>query len=117
MADTVSHIDMPIEEYLRGVVGYQIADNALNSILFKRKIAAEAMASSLTEKQLDLVLLTFIYGVQLLPVHKIIRKTAMADGSTLKVAGRLQLLIRGSCGLWQKSYMRNGERTCRVKVK
>ena len=54
MADTVSHIDMPIEEYLRGVVGYQIADNALNSILFKRKIAAEAMASSLTEKQLDL---------------------------------------------------------------
>lgn len=54
MADTVSHIDTPIEEYLRGVVGYQIADNALNSILFKRKIAAEAMASSLTEKQLDL---------------------------------------------------------------
>lgn len=54
MADTVSHIDVPIEDYLRGVVGYQIANNALNSILFKRKIAAEAMASSLTEKQLDL---------------------------------------------------------------
>lgn len=54
MADTVSHIDMPIEEYLRGVVGYKIADNALNSILFKRKIAAGEMAISLTEKQLDL---------------------------------------------------------------
>lgn len=54
MADKVSHNDMPIEEYLRGVVGYQIANNALNSILFKRKIAAEAMASSLTQKQLDL---------------------------------------------------------------
>lgn len=54
MADAVSHIDMPIEEYLRGVVGYQIANNALNSILFKRKIAAGAMASTLTEKQLDL---------------------------------------------------------------
>lgn len=54
MADTVSHIDMPIEEYLRGVVSYQVADNALNSILFKRKIAAGEMASALTEKQLDL---------------------------------------------------------------
>ena len=59
MEDTVSHIDMPIEEYLRGVVGYQIADNALNSILFKRKIAAGAMASSLTEKQLDLCLVYY----------------------------------------------------------
>lgn len=54
MSDTVSHIDMPIEEYLRGVVSYQVADNALNSILFKRKIAAGEMASALTEKQLDL---------------------------------------------------------------
>lgn len=54
MADAVSHIDMPIEEYLRGVVSYQVADNALNSILFKRKIAAGEMASALTEKQLDL---------------------------------------------------------------
>lgn len=54
MSDKVSHIDMPIEEYLRGVVSYQVADNALNSILFKRKIAAGEMASALTEKQLDL---------------------------------------------------------------
>lgn len=50
MAETVSHIDMPIEDYLRGVVSYQVADNALNSILFKRKIAAGEMASALTEK-------------------------------------------------------------------
>ena len=54
MAETVSHIDMPIEDYLRGVVSYQVADNALNSILFKRKIAAGEMASALTEKQLYL---------------------------------------------------------------
>ncbi len=54
MAETVSHIDMPIEDYLRGVVSYQVADNALNSILFKRKIAAGEMASVLTEKLLDL---------------------------------------------------------------
>lgn len=54
MAGEVFLVDMPVEEYLRGAVGYPVADNALDSILFKRKVAAGALASSLTERELDL---------------------------------------------------------------
>ena len=88
MADTVSHIDMPIEEYLRGVVGYQIADNALNSILFKRKIAAEAMASSLTEKQLDLCTSYLYLWCAATPSTQ--NNTEDSDGGWKKLAGGWQ---------------------------
>ena len=116
MAENVSHIDMSIEEYLRGNVGYQIADNALNSILFKRKIAAGAMASTLSDKQLDLCTAD-LYGVQLLRALKTIRKIVTEAGSTLKVVGKLLPTIKENCERWRENCMRNGERIYRVRVK
>lgn len=45
---------MPIEQYLRGTVGFEIPDSAIYTILTKRKIECKTMVSTLTEKELDL---------------------------------------------------------------
>lgn len=47
-------MDLPIEQYLRGTVGFEIPDLAINTILTKRQIDAGTMVSMLSEKQLDL---------------------------------------------------------------
>lgn len=47
-------MDLPIEQYLRGTVGFEIPDLAINTILTKRHLEAGVMVSTLTEKQIDL---------------------------------------------------------------
>lgn len=47
---------MSIEEYLRGLVYYDVPDNALRSILYKRGVAEGADVDTLTEKEMDLCL-------------------------------------------------------------
>lgn len=47
-------MDLPIEQYLRGTVGFDIPDLAINAILVKRQIEANTMVSTMTEKDIDL---------------------------------------------------------------
>lgn len=53
-ADSVSPADLPVEGYLRGTVGYQVGDDVLGAILFRRKVPAGSMAAALSVRQLDL---------------------------------------------------------------
>lgn len=46
---------MTIESYLRGLVGFDITDEALESILFDRNIIANTDAATLTRKHKDLL--------------------------------------------------------------
>lgn len=55
MADPTLHIgDMTIEDFLQGATAYEIAENALQRVLVKRKISAGSMVSTLSERELDL---------------------------------------------------------------
>lgn len=46
---------MTIESYLRGLVGFDITDEALNSILFDRNVFTDTDVLTLTRKQKDLL--------------------------------------------------------------
>ena len=45
---------LTIEEYLRGCVAYEIADNALATIFAKRGVSRDDAVASLSEKEIDL---------------------------------------------------------------
>ena len=47
-------MDLPIEQYLRGTVGFEIPDLAIQAILVKRNLDPGTMVSTLCERQLDL---------------------------------------------------------------
>lgn len=47
-------MDLPIEQYLRGTVGFEIPDAAILTILTKRQIEEQTKVSCLDERQLDL---------------------------------------------------------------
>lgn len=53
VVDSIFYI--PIESYLRGLVGFDVTDSALTSILLSRKIAFNADINDLTQKELDLL--------------------------------------------------------------
>lgn len=46
---------MTIESYLRGLVGFDITDEALESILFDRDVSSDTDITTLTRKQKDLL--------------------------------------------------------------
>lgn len=46
---------MIVKEYISGLVAFEVSDDALNAILFKRKADAYADAESLTQKQCELL--------------------------------------------------------------
>lgn len=53
-AQNTNTITTPVEDFLRGCVGYDVTDEALNTILIGRRINAGTPVSELSKRQLDL---------------------------------------------------------------
>ena len=58
MSDSSQHIEnsdaMTVEEYLRGCVGFEVADNAISAILIDREVVAGSDVTTLDKRTKDL---------------------------------------------------------------
>lgn len=79
---------MTIEEYLRGLVYYDVPDSTLRSILFKRKVAEGADVDTLEERDLDLCLAEVYMWCASTPSSK--NNTEDSDGSWKHTEGGWQ---------------------------
>lgn len=81
-------VQMSIEEYLKGLTGFEIPDSAIKTILLKRRIDAGTSADSLTEKELDLSTADLYMWCASTPSVK--QSTEDADGDWKHVEGGWQ---------------------------
>ena len=79
---------MTIEEYLRGLVCYDIPDNTLSAILFKRNVIAGFDVGDLEERDRDLCLAEVYMWCATTPSAK--NNTEDADGNWKHVEGGWQ---------------------------
>lgn len=79
---------MVIEEYLRGLVSYDIPDNTIKSILFKRDVTPGIDISDVSEKDRDLCLAEVYLWCATTPSAK--NNTEDADGDWKHIEGGWQ---------------------------
>ena len=79
---------MTIEEYLRGLVYYEIPDATLRSILYKRNVADGEDVSALTERDMDLCLAEVYMWCASTPSSR--NNTEDADGNWKHIEGGWQ---------------------------
>lgn len=76
---------MTISDYLRGMTAYEIPDNTIRAILFKRGVTETAGAESLDERTLDLCTADLYMWCATTPSTK--NKTEESDGQWKSVNG------------------------------